>query len=195
MNIQSRKSTFRLLLILAFAGNQLACQQQERNKTPLQTRSQLVAQRAETFFATFAQRADWQKFCSFYREDLVFDDITLQIHLDSLWQFKRFYDWENETDVFRKLTPEQEHLTVETLIANDSVAVARGHLNPFYYRDQLVDVEWGMDFTIWIYFDENLQIRKQIDWIEYDPVVLEGVVEHYRKNGVGALPAWLDLSR
>ena len=43
-----------------------------------QTQVELVA---KDFFATFAERKDWEKFCSFYREDMEFDDITLQLKL------------------------------------------------------------------------------------------------------------------
>ena len=78
---------------------------------------------------------------------------------------------------------------------NDSVAVGRGHLNPFYYYGKLIDVEWGMEVTFWLYFDENLKIKKQVDWIEYDPTVLDDVLKHYREKGIDELPEWLDLSR
>ncbi|MCB0629229.1 MAG: hypothetical protein R2824_32135 [Saprospiraceae bacterium] len=184
-----------LIITLGFCFTQNACKSQDDNNLPTASRELAVEQRATAFFETFAARSDWQKFCSFYRKDLIFDDITLQIHLDSLWQFKSFYNWESEVGNFHKMSPDQDHLSVETLVANDSVAVARGHLNPFYYYDELVDVDWGMDFTIWLYFDDALMIRKQVDWFEYDPAVLEGVVKHYREKGAGVLPDWLKLSR
>ncbi len=159
------------------------------------TRSQQVEAKAQSFFETFAEREDWERLCSFYREDMQFQDITLQLQLDSLWKFKRFYNWDGEGDNFRKLTPDQDHLTLYSLVANDSVAVARGRVNPFYYYDQLVESEWGMEFTIWLYFDEELKIAKQIDWMEYDPVALQSVLDRVEKNGHEAIPDWLDLSR
>ena len=179
-----------LLLLLALT---ISCTKPDPDPAP--TRQEQVEDRARAFFATFAERSDWGKFCSFYREDMVFDDITLQLHLDSLWKFKRFYKWDEEGDMFKKLSPSQDHLAVETLVANDSVAVARGRVNPFYYGGTLIDVEWGMDFTIWLYFDEDLQIKRQIDWMEYDPGVLEGMLKRCRENGHEAIPEWLDLSR
>lgn len=160
-----------------------------------ESRSQQVERVANDFFATFAERKDWKKFYSFYREDMVFDDVLLQIHLDSLWQFKRFYNWDGEGENFRKLTPEQDHITIETLLVNDSVAVGRGRVNPFYYYDELIDEEWGMDVTFWLYFDEDLKIKKQVDWIEYGPSVLEDVLTRYREKGINEIPDWLDLSR
>ncbi|WP_425390748.1 hypothetical protein [Ekhidna sp.] len=171
----------------------ISCNPNSKNEAD--DRAIRVEQTAKDFFETFAERKDWEKFCSFYREDLEFEDITLQLKLDSLWQFKRFYNWDVEGDDFRKLTPDQKHLTLYSLVANDSIAVGRGRVNPFYYYDQLIDSEWGMDFTIWLYFDENLKIRKQIDWMEYDAKVLKNVIERVEKNGHEAIPDWLDLSR
>jgi hypothetical protein len=147
------------------------------------------------FFQTFAERKDWQKLCSFYREDMVFEDVLLQLHLDSLWQFRRFYNWEDTLGGFKKLTPDQDHLTLESLVVNDSLAVGRGHFNPFYYGGQMMKNKWGMEFTIWLYFDKNQKIIHQIDWIEYDASVLQNVIERCRRQGHQKTPDWLDLSR
>ncbi|MEM9545864.1 MAG: hypothetical protein AAGA77_07820 [Bacteroidota bacterium] len=159
------------------------------------TRKQLVENKAKDFFQTFAERQDWKKFCAYYREDLEFKDVLLQLDLDSLWQLKRFYKWDEEGDRFKKLTPDQEHLSLNSLVANDSVAVACGKVNPFYYDGTLIDTDWGMEFTIWLYFDENLLITQQIDWFEYDSYTLESMIKRCRENGFEAIPEWLDLSK
>ncbi|MEM7574328.1 MAG: hypothetical protein AAF433_15590 [Bacteroidota bacterium] len=156
---------------------------------------QLVRQQAEEYFATFAERSDWDKLCSFYREDLVFRDIMLQIDLDSLWQFKRFYKWDEEGEPFQKLTPEQEHLTLTSLAVDSNLVVGCGRINPFYYDGHLIESEWGMDFSIWLYFDENLKIMEQHDWMEYDPFALQSVIDRCQEFGHEATPQWLDLSR
>lgn len=154
-----------------------------------------VKQRAQEFFATFAERSDWKKFCSFYSEDVQFNDVILQLDLDSLWQLKRFYKWDEEGDAFKKLSPDQEHLTLESLVVDGNIVVATGQVNPFYYHGNLIDTEWGMDFTIWLTFDDDLKIVKQTDWFEYDPYTLKATVERCEKNGFEATPEWLDLSR
>ncbi len=180
-----------LLLLICFL-TLLNCQ-----PTPLvsneSSRAQMVATEASVYFATFAEREDWEKLLSFYREDLIFEDVLLQLHLDSLWQFERFYNWPDTA--FRKLYPEQKHLNIHNLVANDSVAVAQGVLNPFYYYGKRVDTDWGMNFTIWLYFDKGLKIYKQIDWFEYNPTVMQSVLDRYHKEGVDKIPDWLDLSR
>ncbi len=92
-----------------------------------------VEQVATEYFATFAERADWDKLLSFYSPDLKFEDIVLQMKLESFDEFKEFYDWPNPD--FEKLTPDQQHLVVETLATYDNrVAVARGHLSPFMWK-------------------------------------------------------------
>jgi len=164
-------------------------------RTPELSRQEAIANKAQDFFNTFSERKDWDKFCSYYREDMVFEDILLQLHLDSLWQLKRFYKWDEEGDRFRKLSPDQEHLTIMSLVVNDSIAVARGRVNPFYYDGNLIDTDWGMEFTIWLFFDESLKIKKQIDWFEYDSFTLENMIQRCRANGFEATPEWLDLSR
>ncbi len=93
------------------------------------------------------------------------------------------------------MSPDQKHLTVESLVVNDSIAVGRGHFNPFYYHNNLIDTDWGMEFTIWLYFDKDLKINRQIDWIEYDSYTLEATIKRCRVHGFKKIPDWLDLSK
>ena len=184
---------YNFLLLLFISSLYIACQPSKVVEQP--SRKDQVEQVAKDFFDTFAQREDWEKLCSFYREDLKFEDILLQIKLDSLWQFKKLYKWDEEGNNFRKLTPDQKHVEIDALVVNDSIAIGYGHLNPFYYYDRLIDEKWGMKVNFILYFDENLKIKKQVDWIEYHDDVLESVVNRYRKQGIEKLPDWLDLSR
>ena len=151
----------------------------EATPPPLHVRNLEIAR---DFFDTFSERKDWDKLLSFYREDLVMEDIILQMRFEGLEEFKGFYNWPDTN--FHKLTPEQEHLAIESLLADDSTAVARGHLNPFYWQGELVDVPWGMEFTIWLYLDEAGKIYRQIDWFEYDAETHKRVLK-----GLGHLPS------
>jgi len=167
----------------------------QKKTTNVSDFEQAVRSEAVKYFDTFAERSDWDELCSFYREDVHFRDIMLQLELDSLWKFKRFYKWDEEGDRFKKLSPEQKHLNVQSLVVEGNTVACRGHLNPFYYDGVLVDSEWGMEFTIWLRFDDDLKIIEQIDWMEYDPVTLENIIIRCRENGFEAIPGWLDLSR
>jgi hypothetical protein len=172
-----------------------ACQPQATIKSPTHqsSRTELIHKQASAFFNTYAERKDWNKLLSFYRADMKFQDIPLQLNLDSLWQFERFYNWPDTN--FRKLTPEQPHLEVEHLVVNDSVAIAYGHFNSFYWYGKKNTPDWGMNFTMLLEFDEDLKIRKHIDWIEYDADVLESMINRYRMEGVDKPPSWLNLER
>ncbi|MFD0798707.1 hypothetical protein ACFQZJ_14640 [Maribacter chungangensis] len=156
---------------------------------------QAVRTKAVDYFETFSERTDWNKFCSFYREDVHFKDIALQLELDSLWKFKRFYKWDEEGNRFKKLFPEQKHLDLKSLVVEGYTVAAKGNVNPFYYDGSLIDTEWGMEFTIWLRFDEHLKIIEQIDWMEYDPATLENTIKRCRENGSEAIPEWLNLSK
>lgn len=179
-----------LIVILLIAIS--SCQTKITNTNDFE---KAVRSEALKYFETFAERSDWDKFCSFYREDVHFRDITLQLDLDSLWKFKRFYKWDEEGDRFKKMFPEQKYLDLQSLVVEENTVPGKGNFNPFYYDGVLVNPEWGMEFTIWLRFDENLKIIEQIDWVEYDPVTLENTIERCRENGFEAIPDWLDLSK
>ena len=147
-----------------------------------QTNARLEAVKAttEAYFQTFAERKDWDKLLSFYDPDFVFEDIIIQKHTQGLEGFKQYYDWPNPD--FQKLFPEQKHLEIEHIVVNDSTAVVHGHVNPFYWKGQLFEMEWGAKFTIWLFFNEDMKIAKQIDWFEYSGDVLVSVGERLMKE-------------
>lgn len=136
-------------------------------------RSLAIEEKARDYFKTYAIREDWEAFLSFYAEDLQFEDAILQIHLDSLEAFKAFYDWPNPG--FQKHPDYPEIFRLDDLVVDDSTAVARGLFYPFYWQDTLFSMEWDPTFTIWLWFDDSLKIRRQIDWIEYSGDVLMSV--------------------
>jgi hypothetical protein len=95
-----------------------SCQAGDNHSIP---RYQAVENQALAYFATYAERTDWEAFCGFYRTDMEFEDVLLQIKLDSLWQFQRFYNWPDTN--FSKLEADQKNLVITSLVCNDSVAL------------------------------------------------------------------------
>ena len=79
-----------ILIILLLITN--SCNQS--NSADATNFEHAVRNEAMNYFDTFSERSDWDKFLSFYREDVRFKDIMLQFELDSLWKFKRFYKWD-----------------------------------------------------------------------------------------------------
>ncbi len=139
-----------------------------------------IKQVASEFFATYAERENWEKLLSFYRQDMQFEDVMLQIKIFNKTDFQAFYNWPEGN--FQKLSPDQPHLVLQTLAVNDSTAVGRGYFTPFYFRGELYEWRWGSEFTIWLYFDERLKIKRQIDFIEYPDWILEDVIRQYRER-------------
>jgi hypothetical protein len=169
----------------------LACQTPPSSTTD--DREEKVRETALAFFDTYAERQDWDAFCSFYREDLQFKDVLLQLELDSLWKFKRFYNWPDTN--FAKLSPEQKHVEIHTMVVQDSIVTAYGHFNPFYWYDQKIEEPWGMEVVFVLHFDQDQKIIRQVDWIEYAPETLQSVIDRVREKGLQKVPDWLDLSR
>lgn len=182
-------------LLLGWIFLLFACNASEHDPETEDTnkRVQAVKEKANAFFETYAERSNWEQLLAFYREDMVFEDVMLQLQLDSLWQFERFYDWPDTN--FQKLHPEQPSLEVKHLLVDDSTAIAVGYFTPFFWYGQLVEPDWGMQFQMVLHFDEDLRIKKQVDWIEYDDATLENVIKRYREVGVDDPPAWLDLEK
>ncbi len=168
-------------ILTGFAVLLMACTSSPAGERAAEyARKAKVEQAAREFFTTFADRKDWKKMLSFYRYDMHFEDIMLQIKIFSKEDFKNFYNWEEGN--FQKLSSDQPHLVLKSLVVNDSVAVGTGYFNPFYYNGELQDWKWGSEFTIWLQFDEQLKIKRQVDFIEYPDVVLEDVITRYRQS-------------
>ena len=148
---------FRLCLIVLFLGCSTACE------SPEQQRERLTRATALAYFETYQQRENWDSLLSFYRDDIQFEDVNLNYQAKGIEAFKEFYNWPDTS--FRKIVDNQKHLVLQTMMVQDSMVVGRGKLNPFFWNNELQ--EWPDDFTIWLYFDENMKIYKQIDWVRY----------------------------
>ncbi|MCB0587078.1 MAG: nuclear transport factor 2 family protein [Phaeodactylibacter sp.] len=141
------------------------------NNTCPSTLQQQTEQKAKTYFEVYSQRSDWNRFLSFYRDDIQFFDTNLRFKATGINEFKAFYNWPGPG--FEKLSPSQAHLEVESLVVGDSTAVGRGHFNPFYWHGQLQEWDDG-SFTIWLYFDRQGKIYRQYDFITYPAGLLTG---------------------
>ena len=142
-------------------------------ESPEQQREQLTRETALAYFETYQHREDWDSLLSFYREDIQFKDANLGYETQGIEAFKEFYNWPDTS--FRKIVDDQQHLVLETMMVQDSIVVGSGQLNPFFWNNDLQ--EWPDDFTIWLYFDENMRIYKQIDWVHYPAWMIQSFEE------------------
>ncbi|MGI9515874.1 MAG: hypothetical protein ACR2NP_02410 [Pirellulaceae bacterium] len=127
-----------------------------------------VREAAEAYFATYAERKDWDHFLSFYDADLKFEDQRLRMQLDDKQAFSEFYNWPDER--FRLADPDGPALVVDELAVDGNTAVARGRFMPFYWDEQLQD--WPGEFVIWLTFNEARKIVGQRDYIPYPKSLL-----------------------
>ena len=126
-------------------------------------REQQTRATARAYFEVYEQREDWDSLLTFYRDDVHFKDANLSFEADGIEAFKDFYNWPDTN--FRKIVPDQKHLVLQSMLVQDSVVVGQGRLSPFFWHNELQ--EWPEDFTIWLYFDQNMKIYRQIDWVRY----------------------------
>ncbi len=127
------------------------------------SREQQTRNTAQAYFEVYQQREDWDSLLTFYREDIYFKDANLNFEAEGIEAFKDFYNWPDTS--FRKIVSDQKHLVLQTMLVQDSVVVGQGRLSPFFWHNELQ--EWPEDFTIWLYFDQDMKIYRQIDWVRY----------------------------
>lgn len=165
---------FSLLKILFFAFLILACTSSCR-----QSKSQSkIQQQVSEYYKTYQQRSDFQKFLSFYDENLIFEDIILGEKFNTRTAFEKFFDWDNpnfsKNDTVALIINEQ-------IISNNQV-VTQGYFTPFTWGDSTFK---AMHFTSILTFNKAGKIQKHIDWINYPGNLVD---YNKRKNSNNWIP-------
>ena len=174
------KSAFLLSCLMSCLLLLSTCQPGSREQPGSNARRARVEKTARDFFATYAERQDWEHFLSFYRYDMQFEDVALQIAIFNKEDYKHFQDWPSVS--YKPVAPGEPSLVLQELIVSDSTAVGYGYFNPFFLNGQRYDWRWGSQFTTWLFFDDQLKIRRQVDFVEYPDWVLEEVIQQYRRS-------------
>lgn len=128
-----------------------------------QTSAQTIKELSKSYFAVYAERENWEAFLNFYDEDVYFEDVQFRLICNGLDTFSRFYDWPNLN--YKKVDESKPILQVNHLIVNDSVVIAQGFFDSFYWQDALIMGPW--EFTISLTFNKQGKIVKQRDFINY----------------------------
>lgn len=116
---------------------------------------------ANAFFQTYKERTQFDKFLTFYADDMIFEDVFYRVKLKNKEQFSEFYDWHKGD--FDRLA-NQHILRLDNVVVEHEQIVARGEFLRFSYNGK----EMGpWPFVIWLEFDEHGKIIKQQDWINY----------------------------
>ena len=158
------QNCFLLLFIAIFALSLTNCAK------PANENKQAIRAAALSYFNTYAEREDWEKFLDHYSDSLFFEDKIAQIETKGIDEFKDFYNWPDPR--YEKHEDHEDALILEELIIDGKTAVGRGYFTPLYWDGKLYTMEWGGSFTIWLHYNDDLKIDHQIDWIEYSGDVL-----------------------
>lgn len=123
----------------------------------------------EDYIHTYQERDNWDHFLSLYSDSLMMKDINLNYECQDLAAFAEFYDWPNPD--FKKVNASDKTFELEDIVIQDHKAVIRGKFTPFYWKEKLQD--WNSSFVIVLYFNEDLRIIQQYDYIKYPTDILK----------------------
>ncbi len=124
------------------------------------------------YYKVYQERSDFEKFLSFYDDDIAFEDIILGEKVRGKSDFTNFFDWSNPS--FAK-TDSLALLITDQVIDKNQV-VTKGYFTPFIWGDSLFE---AMHFTTLLTFNQKGKIQKQVDWINYPNNLVD---YHKRKN-------------
>lgn len=126
-----------------------------------------------TYFQRYAARDDWPGFLAQFDAALAFDDPIAGIRLDSRKAFEQFYFWPDPA--FSKHPDYPDTLVLEELIIEGDLAIGRGYFTPFrYYGSTFGDLE-PMRFVIWLTWNKEGKIVRQVDWIDYPAALIQAM--------------------
>ncbi len=112
------------------------------------------------YYRTYQERTDFQKFLSYYDENIVLEDMILGERKIGKKAFQEFFDWENPA--FSLKDTSCLYITHQIIKANE--VVTQGYFTPFRWGNQEFE---AMQFTSLLTFNEERKIIKQVDWINY----------------------------
>ncbi len=128
---------------------------------------------AEDYFARYAARDDWKGFVDQYSPDLVFEDPLANMALISREEFKAFYHWPDPS--FSKHPDHPETLVLEDLVVQGNLTIGTGYFTPFNYQGFTYAEDEPMRFAIWLTWNDDGKIIKQVDWIDYPDELLQAM--------------------
>ena len=132
---------------------------------------------AEEYFETYKARKDFNKFLSFYDEQIVLEDIINGDRITGKRNVKAFLNWNNSK--FKLI--DSVALKLDYLVVEENKAVAKGHFKPFQWGEVMVD---AMHFTTILTFNEANKIVKQVDWINYPYKLVDAQNEKGSNNWI-----------
>ncbi|WP_411031209.1 nuclear transport factor 2 family protein [Spongiimicrobium sp. 3-5] len=137
----------------------------ERSKTDK------IEEIATAYYETFQLRKDFQKFLSFYHDDVILEDIVNGDKIEGKRALTAFFDWQNPN--FHK--SDAVTLVIDHQVFDETTVVTKGYFTPFKWGEHSFE---AMHFTTILIFNTSGKIIKQIDWINYP----SGLVDYSKRK-------------
>jgi hypothetical protein len=128
---------------------------------------------AEAYFQRYADRDDWQGFLDQYAAELEFEDPLANMRLVSREEFRAFYYWPDPA--FSKHPEYPQTLVLDELLVQGRLTIGRGYFTPFKYQGFTYGDSEPMRFAIWLTWNREGKIVKQVDWIDYPAELIQAM--------------------
>lgn len=125
--------------------------------------NQQIAQTTKAFFEVYAKRRDFDQLMTFYADDAVLEDIVYGNDIKSKKAIGKFLNWSDSKYIMSGVGLS---LVVQKQLVQGNKAVVEGYFSQFTYNDDTLG-PWR--FIIWLEFDDNGKINREVDWINYTP--------------------------
>lgn len=119
-----------------------------------------ISKIAREYYETYQERNDFEKFLSFYDENIVLEDIINADRIIGKKALKEFFAWNNLS--FKKVDTSIFVIYEQTIEENR--VITSGHFTEFLWGEQKFE---AMHFVTILTFNQSGKIIKQVDWINY----------------------------
>ncbi len=118
------------------------------------------------YYRVYNDRQDFEKFLSFYADDIVLEDMVNGDRIEGIKNLRAFFDWPNPNYE----NSEENVVVIIDQIIEGNKSVVRGYFTPFKWGTTTVE---AMHFTTILIWNDAGKIVKHIDWINYPAYVVD----------------------
>lgn len=118
---------------------------------------------AQQYFAIYAERQDFEALMAMYDDKAVLEDMIYGFYAKDKSVIRAFFNWH---DGHFELPSGPPALVVEKQAFDGTLVITEGHFTRFKYKGKAMG-PWR--FVIWLEFNEQGKIIRQVDWINYTP--------------------------
>lgn len=118
------------------------------------------------YYQTYQERKNFDKFLSFYDENIILEDIVSGDRIEGIEAFKQLFNWENPDFVLT----DSVALVVTNQIIDKNMVSTQGYFTSFTWSGTLIE---AMQFSTILELNNKGKIVKQTDWINYPSTLID----------------------